>query len=200
MTAPPLVLASGSPRRTALLAGLGLAHTVDPSSVPEDVLPGESPEAHVERLSREKAREVASRHPGALVLAGDTVVVRDGEILGKPRDGEQALDMVRSLAGRAHTVVSGLALAGPDPGAMVSRHDTARVVFRPLDEEEIRAYVATGEPLDKAGGYGIQGMGGALVTRVEGDYYTVVGLPVSGLVALLSAAGWRYEFGALRRR
>jgi septum formation protein len=173
---------------------------VDPSSVPESVLPGEGPEAHVERLSRDKAREVASRHPGALVLAGDTVVVRDGEILGKPRDGEHAEAMLRSLEGRAHTVVSGLALAGPEAGTLVSRHDAARVVFRPLKDEEIRAYVTTGEPLDKAGGYGIQGMGGALVTRVEGDYFTVVGLPVSGLVALLSAAGWRYEFGALRRR
>ncbi|HSG47027.1 MAG TPA: nucleoside triphosphate pyrophosphatase [Longimicrobiales bacterium] len=197
MTAPPLVLASGSPRRTALLAGLGLVHTVCPSHIPETVLPGETPEAHVERLSREKAAEVAARHLGALVLAGDTVVVRDGEILGKPRDPEDARAMLRSLSGREHRVVSGLALAGPGAGEIVSRHDTARVVFRELAEADIAAYVATGEPLDKAGAYGIQGMGGVLVTRVEGDYYTVVGLPLSGLVALLAAAGWRYGFGGL---
>lgn len=200
MTAPLLVLASGSPRRTTLLEGLGLAHVVDPSAVPETVLPGESPEAHVERLSREKAREVARRHPGALVLAGDTVVVRDGEILGKPAGEADARAMLRSLSGRGHTVVSGLALAGPGPGEMVSRHDVARVDFRALTDAEIGEYVATGEPMDKAGAYGIQGMGGALVTRVEGDYYTVVGLPLSGLMALLAAAGWRYAFGELRRR
>lgn len=200
MRAPPLVLASGSPRRTQLLSGLGLAHTVDPSHIPETLLPGETPEVHVERLSREKAGEVAARHPGSLVLAGDTVVVRDGEILGKPRDPEDAREMLRSLSGREHRVVSGLALAGPGREDLVSRHDTARVVFRTLTESDIAAYVATGEPLDKAGAYGIQGMGGALVTRVEGDYYTVVGLPLSGLVALLAAAGWRYGFGELTPR
>lgn len=177
-----------------------MAHVVDPSRIPETVLPGETPEDHVERLSREKAAEVAGRHPGALVLAGDTVVVRDGTILGKPRDEDDARAMLRSLSGREHRVVSGLALAGPGAGALLSRHDSARVVFRALGEDEIQAYVATGEPMDKAGAYGIQGMGGALVTRVEGDYYTVVGLPLSGLVALLEAAGWRYGFGELLAR
>jgi len=173
---------------------------VDPSSVPETVLPNETPEEHVERLSREKAAEVARRHPGALVLGGDTVVVLDGEILGKPGSEAAARAMLRSLGGRTHTVVSGLALAGPGPGDMVSRHDVARVEFRPLTDGEIAEYVSTGEPMDKAGAYGIQGMGGALVTRVEGDYNTVVGLPVSGLVALLAAAGWRYAFGGIRPR
>lgn len=195
----PLVLASASPRRTELLTGLGIPHRVDPARVPEELLPGETAEAHVERLAREKARTVAARRPGAWVLAGDTVVVRDGEILGKPRDAGHAREMLTALSGREHRVVSGLALAEPGTDRIHARSDAARVVFRELTEREITEYVATGEPLDKAGGYGIQGMGGALVTRVEGDYFTVVGLPVSGLVALLEAAGLRYAFGIIRR-
>jgi septum formation protein len=195
---PRLVLASASPRRTELLARLGLEHDVDPAHIPEEILADETPEEHVERLALSKAREVGARHPGCLVLAGDTVVVRDGSILGKPSDAAEAREMLTSLAGRSHTVLSGLALAGPGPAEILSRHDVARVVFRPLTPQDVEDYVATGEPMDKAGGYGIQGMGGAMVTRVEGDYYTVVGLPVSGLVSLLAEAGWRYAFGGLR--
>ena len=195
--APRLVLASASPRRTALLDRWGLPHEVDPARTLEEVVEGETPQAHVERLAREKARAVAARHPGALVLAGDTVVVVDDEILGKPDDEEHAAAMLRRLKGRAHLVLSGLALAGPDTGTIRSRWDGARVVFRELDESDIQGYVATGEPMDKAGAYGIQGFGGTLVTRVEGDYYTVVGLPASGLVALLREAGWRCAFGSL---
>jgi septum formation protein len=198
--APSLVLASGSPRRTALLTRWGLEHTVDPARVPETLLPGETPEVHVERLAREKARAVAARHPGALVLAGDTEVVDGGRVLGKPRDEAHARSMLRKLSGRGHRVVTGLALAGPGPDELRSRWDTAEVTFRDLSDADVEAYVATGEPMDKAGAYGIQGLGGALVTRVEGDYYTVVGLPVSGLVALLEEAGWRYAFGKLVRR
>jgi septum formation protein len=174
---PRLVLASASPRRTELLARLGLEHDVDPAHISEETLAGETPQEHV---------------------AGDTVVVRDGSILGKPSDAAEAREMLTSLAGRSHTVLSGLALAGPGPAEILSRHDVARVVFRPLTPQDVEDYVATGEPMDKAGGYGIQGMGGAMVTRVEGDYYTVVGLPVSGLVSLLAEAGWRYAFGGLR--
>jgi septum formation protein len=170
---------------------------VDPADIPEDVLPGEEPGPHVERLAREKAAAVSARHPGALVLAGDTVVVTGGEILGKPIDQEHAVEMLLSLSGREHEVVSGLALAGPEAGELSSIHETARVTFRALTRADALAYVATGEPLDKAGAYGIQGMGGALVTRVEGDYYGVVGLPFSGLVRLLEGAGWGYRFGSL---
>ena len=197
---PTLVLASASPRRTALLDRWGLPHTVEPAGTPEEVLSGETPEAHVERLAREKAVAVAARHPGSLVLAGDTVVVVDDEILGKPEDADHAAQMLRRLRGRGHLVLTGLALAGSAPGVVRSRWDAARVVFRDLEESEIEAYLATGEPLDKAGGYGIQGFGGTLVTRVEGDYYTVVGLPASGLVALLGEAGWRCAFGSLAPR
>lgn len=205
---PRLVLASASPRRTALLDRWGLPHSVDPARIPEEVRDGESPEVHVERLAREKAETVARRHPTSLVLAGDTVVVLEGEILGKPEGPEHAREMLRRLSGRGHRVVTGLALADPGPlrpgegksGAhpiVRSRWDDARVVFRPLAEVEITAYLRTGEPLDKAGAYGIQGFGGTLVTRVEGDYYTVVGLTASGLVALLGEAGWRCAFGGL---
>lgn len=193
---PPLVLASASPRRTHLLAMLGLAHEVWPAHVPEEPLVGEEPDAHVRRLAGEKASTVARDRPEALVLAGDTVVVRDGAILGKPVDPGDAVRMLLSLAGRDHVVASGLALAVPG-GAVHVRVDRARVSFRPFREADARAYVATGEPLDKAGAYGIQGRGAALVDRVEGDYHTVVGLPVSGLVKLFEAAGWRYVFGRL---
>jgi len=124
----------------------------------------------------------------------------DDEILGKPDDQEHAAAMLRRLQGRGHGVLSGLALAGPEPGTIRSRWDGARVVFRALDEWDIQGYLATGEPLDKAGSYGIQGFGGTLVTRVEGDYYTVVGLPASGLVALLEESGWRCAYGSLAPR
>jgi septum formation protein len=177
---------------------LGLTHDVHPAEVPEAYLPGEGAEAHVERLAGEKASVVARLLPGALVLAGDTVVVRDGEVLGKPMDPEHAVRMLMSLSGRDHRVASGLALAVPG-GGLHARVDTAHVLFRPFDEREARAYVETGEPLDKAGAYGIQGRGAALVTRVEGDYHTVVGLSISGLVQLLERAGWRYAFGRLER-
>ena len=119
--APPLVLASGSPRRTALLTRWGLPHTVDPARIPEAPLPGESPEVYVERLARKKARAVAARHPGALVLAGDTEVVDGERVLGKPRDEAHARSMLLDLSGRAHRVVTGLALAGPGPQELRSR-------------------------------------------------------------------------------
>lgn len=194
---PPLVLASGSPRRAALLTMLGLDHEVLPTRVDERVLPGETPPGHVERLARDKARAAADERPGALVLAGDTVVVRDGQILGKPDDEDHAVAMLVSLAGRSHVVATGTALRGPR-GESRSRVDLAQVRFRDFGEDMARAYVATGEPMDKAGAYGIQGLGAALVSRVEGDYYTVVGLPVSGVVELLEELGWRYSFRGLK--
>ncbi len=194
--APELILASASPRRAELLSRLGLRFRAVPSHVREDGLDGETPEEHAERLAREKVLEVGRLHPGALVLAGDTVVVRDGGLLGKPLDEEDAVRMLRSLAGRTHQVVSGLALAFPD-GSLRSGALTTEVEFRSLDERLIRRYVETGEPMDKAGAYGIQGLGGVLVKGIRGDYGTVVGLPLPLFLDLLEEGGWRYEFGAI---
>jgi len=174
---------------------LGLAHEVVPAHVREEARRGEAPPVHVERLSRDKATAVAATRPDALVLGADTEVVLDGGVLGKPEDAAHAVDMLLRLRGRSHSVLSGLALALPG-GGLHSRLDEARVSFRAFDRAEAEAYVATGEPLDKAGGYGIQGRGAALVSDIRGDYYTVVGLPVAGLVALLEVAGWRYTFSS----
>lgn len=177
---------------------LGLEFTVDPSGTAEEELPGEGASGLVARLAREKAADVAERHPDSLVLAGDTVVALDDEILGKPRDEAQAVETLVRLSGRSHVVHSGLALARPG-GGIESGVSTTRVTFRAFGEEEARRYVKTGEPMDKAGSYGIQGPGAALVREVEGDYYTVVGLPVRLLMDLLERAGWPYAFGRLRR-
>jgi septum formation protein len=169
---------------------------VVPSDLPEDVGEEEEPGAHAEGLSREKARAVAAAYPRDLVVAGDTVVVRDGELLGKPRDPDEAVAMLRSLEGRSHRVVSGLALAAPGR-RIYSGSLTTEVTFRSYDEEWARRYVATGEPMDKAGAYGIQGLGSALVMSIRGDYHTVMGLPLPLFLDLLGEAGWRYEFGRL---
>jgi septum formation protein len=171
---------------------------VAPSSVSEALLAGESPEAHAERLSVEKASAVAESHPDAIVIAGDTVVVLGGEVLGKPADEEQAVDMLASLSGRTHQVVSGLALAFPD-GHRASGFSTTLVTFRSFDVAFARRYVGTGEPMDKAGAYGIQGLGSALVQAIEGEYHTVMGLPIPLLLTMLEDGGWRYEIGRLSR-
>jgi len=193
---PSLVLASASPRRRDILRQLGFEPDVRVADVDETVLPGEDPGAHVRRLARAKAERVLPLAPHSLVLAGDTVVVRDGAVLGKPRDDRDAVDMLTSLAGRTHEVVSGIAVASVGSGILddVTRTE---VRFRPFDRMTAERYVATGEPMDKAGAYGIQGLGAALVEEVRGDYYSIVGLPVPALLRLLQRAGWRYDFGAL---
>jgi septum formation protein len=176
-----------------------LSFRVIPSNVPEELLPGETPGTFAERLARDKVRDVAGLRPDSLVLAGDTVVVLDGEVLGKPEGPDEAADMLLSLAGRSHTVISGLALAVPRGGILSGTSETL-VTFRVFGEREARRYVATGEPMDKAGSYGIQGLGSALVKRIEGDYHTVVGLPIPLFLDLLEEAGWVYEFGSLDPR
>jgi septum formation protein len=190
-----LVLASASPRRADLLTQLGIEAEVRPAKVDERVIPGERPEAHVERLAREKAESVARERPGALVIAGDTVVVDGGQVLGKPASDAEAVAMLLRLSGHAHEVLSGVAVAGPR--GVSSSVGRAHVRMRAFTREEAEAYVATGETLDKAGAYGIQGRGAALVQEIRGDYYTVVGLPVSHLLDLLERSGWRYAFGRL---
>lgn len=199
MTSPRLVLASASPRRRDLLLQLGLQHEVEVADVDEAVLVGETPEGHVVRLARDKALAVARLASDPLVLAGDTVVVSGDRILGKPRTREEAVEILLGLSGRTHEVFSGLALV-TGQGAerrCLARHDRARVTFRAFDRQVAELYVAAGEPMDKAGAYGIQGLGAALVTCVDGDYTTVVGLSVSGLMKLLDEAGWAYAFGRL---
>jgi len=190
---PSLVLASASPRRSDCLRMLGLSFEVHPADIPETVQRGESAETHVERLARDKATAVASLRPDAVVLGGDTVVTLDGEILGKPSGPEDAEAMLSRLAGRTHTVASGLALALPS-GEMRSGVSATEVTFSDFSPAFARAYVRTAEPLDKAGAYGIQGLGAALVTEIRGDYYCVVGLPVALLLRLFNESGLAYDF------
>jgi septum formation protein len=196
VTQPPILLASASPRRAELLSLLGLSFHVVPSEVPEELLEGESPEEHAERLSREKALRGSVRYPESLVIAGDTVVVLDGKVLGKPVSEDDAVGMLCSLAGRSHEVISGLAIAFPGRG-LRSGYLSTEVTFRAFGEEFARRYVDTGEPMDKAGAYGIQGLGSTLVEGIKGDYHTVVGLPLPLLLDLLREEGWRYGFGTL---
>jgi septum formation protein len=187
MTGRPLILASGSPRRRQLLDLIGLAFEVLPSTVDEAPGDGEDPASYAVRAAREKAQEVAARSPKALVLGADTVVDIDSEILGKPASKSDAAAMLRRLSGRSHLVHTALALvSGASCHEIV---DTARVRIVGLSEEVIRWYVATGEPMDKAGAYAIQGLGGLLVVRVEGSPHTVVGLPLHRLPELFEVHG-----------
>ncbi len=189
----PLVLASSSPRRRELLGLLGLVPEVVPADIDESWRPGEQPTPHAERLAREKAAAV--HRPDAVVVAADTIVVVDGDILGKPADGADAARMLARLEGRDHVVHTAMAVAYR--GDTVSGVETTRVWFRPLDAATIAGYVATAEPLDKAGAYGIQGYGAVLVERIEGDYFTVMGLGLGRLAQLLRAVGIAYRFGVL---
>lgn len=187
-----VILASQSPRRRELLALVGIDHEVMPADINEDVRAGESAVAYTERLAREKAAVIAAKHPDAYVIAADTTVVVDGDILGKPVDATEAKAMIRRLSGRAHTVCTGIAVAHGSRTA--SAVEQVGVTFRALTDEEIAAYVATGEPMDKAGAYGIQGWGATIVERVDGDYFSVMGLGLRRLVALFESLGVTYGF------
>ena len=189
----PVVLASASPRRRELLGLLGLAAEVVPTDIDESWRNGEAPAAHAERLARTKAAAV--HRPESAVIGADTIVVVDGDILGKPKDAGEAAAMLRRLSGREHTVHTAIAVAYRNHTA--SGVEATRVWFRPLDEETIAAYVATREPMDKAGAYGIQGYGAVIVERIEGDYFTVMGLGLGRLVGLLAEVGLRYRFRSL---
>jgi septum formation protein len=197
-TVPPLVLASQSPRRSQLLEMLGLRFEVLPAAVDETYRKGENAKAHAERLAREKAMKVAALRPDALVIGSDTVVVLERSVLGKPSSPEQAVDMLLQLQGRAHRVETAIAIASPDQ-LLLSGVETVKVRFRPFDRAYAEAYVATNEPMDKAGAYGIQGFGSAIVERIDGDFFAVMGLPVGRMLALLRAAGWQYDFQGLQR-
>jgi septum formation protein len=189
---PSLILASQSPRRRELLSLVGIAHTVMPADIDERVLPGEPPAPHAERLARGKASALAAHHPHAVVVGADTIVVVDGDILGKPGDAGEAKAMLRRLSGRTHTVFTAVAVARD--GRLVSGVEQVEVTFRALDDDEIARYVATGEPMDKAGAYGIQGYGATIVERIDGDYFAVMGLALGRLVGLLREVGVEYRF------
>jgi len=181
-----LILASASPRRAELLRNAGIAFTVDPAHVPEQPLAGEPPIDYARRLAREKALAVFARHPDDVVLGADTVVVVDEHLLEKPADAADAARMLRLLSGRTHQVITGVCLLAP--GFERTEAEVTQVTFAEIADEEIAAYIKTGEPMDKAGAYGIQGMTSRWVTGVAGCYFNVVGLPVARVYRLLRQA------------
>ena len=193
LSAPRVVLASQSPRRRELLQLVGIAHTVQPADVDETYGPNEEPSAHAHRLAREKAATVAAANPDALVIGSDTIVVVDGDVLGKPRDEAHAAQMLTRLSGRSHVVMTAVAVrcGGRERSAV----EVVGVTFHPLAVEDIQAYIATREPMDKAGAYGIQGYGATIVERVDGDYFAVMGLPLQRMIRLMGELGVRYRFG-----
>ncbi|MCZ6464117.1 MAG: Maf family protein [Proteobacteria bacterium] len=187
---PPLVLASRSPRRRELLAGAGVPLEIRAADIAEDAQPGESPEATALRLASEKALAVSDAlEPGTRrwVLGADTLVILDDVLLGKPRDAAHAVEMLSRLVGRQHRVVTGVALVDSRTRAVRAISVETRVVMRPAARDEIRAYVATGEPLDKAGAYAIQGGGRRFIEQVEGSETNVIGLPLEETLDLMRA-------------
>ena len=187
-----VILASQSPRRRQLLELIGVRHEVRPADIDEAVNAGELPERYAERLAREKSRAISADDPDALVIGADTIVVIDDIILGKPKDVNDAERMLAMLSGRSHTVMTAVAVSHGD--GIASGVEIVDVTFAPLDERQIRDYVATGEPMDKAGAYGIQGYGATIVRRIDGDYFAVMGLSLVRLVALLREVGVSYDF------
>jgi septum formation protein len=201
-----LILASASPRRQELLRNAGIPFTVQPADIDESPLGGEPPRACAERLAREKALAVHRLYPQSFTLGADTIVVVDEMMLGKPRDSEDAARMLRILSGRTHTVITGICLVSPDQRRSLdaasaegqsstaeyqlqTASETTLVTMSEIAEEEISAYIATGEPMDKAGAYAIQGMASRWIPRIEGDYTNVVGLPVARVCSILRKSG-----------
>ena len=196
-----LLLASSSPRRRELLRRAGFDFEVQPSHIAEEIQRGEQPEEFARRAAREKAMHVAaSAPPGSIVLGADTVVVIDGEALGKPSDLEDATRMLRLLSGRTHQVHTGICLVRAPAEIEALKHETTLVTFRELDEEEIRRYVESGEPSDKAGAYAVQGLASRFVTRISGCYSNVVGLPVALVYEILKKAESRRQKAEVRNQ
>lgn len=184
-TRKPLILASASPRRQGYFQDLGLEYRVHPADIDEELLPEEKPQDFVRRMAAEKAALVMELYPGSWIVAADTVVNLAGSVLGKPKDGTDAVSMLMQLSGKEHWVQTGICLACRQEGIVAVQSVHTRVVFSPFSERTARAYVATGEPLDKAGSYGIQGQGAFLVKEVRGSYSNVVGLPLCELLVML---------------
>ena len=192
------MLASASPRRQELLRNAGIPFVVQPTDIPEVPRPGEAPRAFAERMAREKALTVFRQRPDDFVLGADTIVIVDAEILGKPRDAADAARMLRLLSGRRHQVTTGVCLVGPQPrtenrqletGFEDVRSETTIVTVEVLSDDDIRSYISTGEPMDKAGAYAIQGRASRWISHIEGDYFNVVGLPVSLVYKMLRERG-----------
>jgi septum formation protein len=188
----PIVLASGSPRRKQLLEMLRIPFRVMPPDVDEHVLPGEQADAYVTRLSRGKAQAIVARAPGEVILAADTTVALRGTIFEKPTSPQHAVAMLEQLQGQTHKVLTSVAVA--ENGRLEQALDVTRVTLRRADRATLEAYVATGEPLDKAGAYAIQGLGAPLIERVEGDFFGVMGLPLRLALDLLARFGRPYRF------
>ena len=193
-----LVLASASPRRQELLRNAGIAFVVQPTDIPEVPRAAEAPRAFAERMAREKALTVFRQRPDDFVLGADTIVIVDAEILGKPRDAADAARMLRLLSGRRHQVTTGVCLVGPQPrtenrqleaGFEDVRSETTIVAVAALSDDDIRSYISTSEPMDKAGAYAIQGRASRWIPHIEGDYFNVVGLPVSLVYKMLRERG-----------
>ena len=184
-----LILASASPRRADLLREAGIDVEIQPANVDEDVAPHERPEVYVRRIAEAKARAISGRAPGRLVLAADTAVVVGGEILGKPTGPEDAARMLRTLSGRAHQVVSGVCLLKDDERVVDTAVEVTTVEFAVLSAAEVAWYVGSGESMDKAGGYAIQGLASRFVTRIDGSYSNVVGLPIAVVYRMCTEVG-----------
>jgi len=187
-----IILASASPRRSELMELAGIQFSVVPAHINEEVLPGELPAEHVMRLSREKAQAVAAKTEGRLFVGADTVVVLDGRIMGKPADEEEANEMLSALSGRTHEVITGFTLYDRESGISHSRSVQTEVLFRTLEEAEIRQYIASGCPMDKAGAYAIQGRAVHFVRSIRGSYTNVIGLPMAELYELLQTLENQY--------
>jgi septum formation protein len=179
----PLILASASPRRAELLRNAGIKFAVEPAHVPEEPFPDELPLQYAQRLAREKAQAIVAKHPDNVVLGADTIVVADAHLLEKPLDPADAARMLRLLSGRSHQVMTGVCVSAP--GFEQTEAETTEVRFGALSDDEIAAYVATGEPMDKAGAYAIQGIASRWVQRIDGCYFNVVGLPVPRVYRML---------------
>ena len=184
-----IILASASPRRSALLKQVGLRFKIDPTNYEERLDLQLAIDALARKISLEKATAAAARHKNALVIAADTLGILDGKLLVKPRSEQDAKAMLASLSGRSHTVVTGFAIIDTATNKTVSRSVETRVTFKQLTSAEIDAYVKTGEPLDKAGSYAIQGIGSVIVEKIDGDFFNVVGLPLSALAEALKEFG-----------
>jgi septum formation protein len=192
-----LVLASASPRRQELLRSAGIAFEVQPADIPEDPLPGEGAKECAERLAREKALAVARQRPHDCVLGADTVVAVDGQILGKPSDGADAARMLRMLSGRVHLVITGVCIVASGQCSVAS--ETTSVTMSEISEKEIADYVASGEPMDKAGAYAIQGIASRWIPRIEGDYSNVVGLPVALVWRMLRESNYQWSVASCQK-